>query len=211
MNNIKIITFFILIFTLGCTSSPEIQLNSLHESSVILAFGDSLTEGVGATSNATYPKILEKLVDINVINSGKSGEITQQGLARLPGVLRTVNPDLVILMHGGNDFLRKQNSQITRENLIHMIEVIQSHGASVILVAVPKPGLFLSDHPLYQQVAESTQIPLVENIMSEILSDSKLKSDQIHPNSKGYKLFAETIAKHLQRYGALGPNSPELD
>ena len=72
-------------FLMACSSGAK--LPRLASDAVIVAFGDSLTFGTGATLTESYPAILERLVGRRVVNSGVPGEITGQGLSRLPGVL----------------------------------------------------------------------------------------------------------------------------
>ena len=95
----------------GC--GERLSLSPLPEDGVILAFGDSLTAGVGAKSGSAYPDALQALTGRRVVNAGVSGETTAGGVARLPSVLEAVGPDLVMLMEGGNDILRSKSSQVT--------------------------------------------------------------------------------------------------
>ncbi len=169
----------------------------------MLAFGDSLTYGTGVDSENSYPSLLGTLIGREVINAGIPGETTRQGLARLPGVMSQYNPDLVILIEGGNDFLRRLPRKETRENLHRMVELIKSGGAQVILVAVPEPNLLLSSADLYEELARELRVPYLDGVLAEILSDRALKSDPIHPNQAGYRRLAEAIAVFLQEQGAI--------
>ena len=101
------IFLFGLILLLGCS---EKQLSKLSNDATILAFGDSLTQGVGVKANQSYPTVLAGLTNLQVINSGVSGEVTGEGLIRLQQVLETQQPDLIILLEGGNDILRNHPS-----------------------------------------------------------------------------------------------------
>jgi lysophospholipase L1-like esterase len=121
----------------------------------------------------------------------------------LPGVLDSTDPDLVILCHGGNDLLQKMDVRRTEENIKFMITMIKDHGADVVLIGVPRPGLILSSAPLYEKISKEMRIPLEDKSLAKILSQGNLKSDYIHPNSRGYVLLAETIAKLLRKQGAL--------
>jgi acyl-CoA thioesterase-1 len=124
----------------------EVALPSLPPDAVILAFGDSLTEGTGAGSEENYPAVLEALTGRRVVNAGKRGEESDAGLARLPGVMARVKPDLVILEHGGNDILRGRDLKRTEENLKQMVLLVQGEGASVVLLGIPSRGYFLGTH-----------------------------------------------------------------
>ncbi len=91
----------------------------------------------------------------------------------------------------------------TRNNIQEMIRLAQANKTQVMLIGVPEFGIFLNTLPLYPELAKQNNIPIAENILSEILAKNTLKSDQIHPNTKGYQLLAERIASILQHSGAL--------
>jgi lysophospholipase L1-like esterase len=185
----------------ACSRTPELQ--PLSADAVILAFGDSLTYGTGAAKGEDYPSSLEQLTDHRVINAGIPGEVSGAGLKRLPALLRQHRPALVILCHGGNDILRRQDLQLTRENIQRMIDLVRASGAEVVLVGVPQFGLFLSTAPFYTDLAERNGIPIDASALSDILKNPSLKSDQIHPNAAGYRRLAERLAELLAASGAV--------
>ena len=190
-----LITFFIFFFVLissGCDSSGP-AIAPLNQQSVVLAFGDSLTHGTGASSGQSYPDVLGELLRRRVINVGIPGEVTAAGLKRLPGVLDRYKPTLVILCEGGNDFLRRRSQDQTINNLKAMIELIRSRGADVILVGVPRLGFGLEVPDFYEQLAEEYAIPFERDIVLDLLGDDDMKSDAIHPNAAGYRKMAETL------------------
>ena len=185
----------------ACGGDP--QLPPLADDALVLAFGDSLTRGTGAKDSESYPAVLASETGLTIVNAGIPGEESDAGLARLPALLAKEQPDLVILGHGGNDLLRKRDLNLTEANLRQMIELAQASGASVILLGVPKPGLFIGTHPLYLELAESQGIPVEDEALADILSDPNLKSDAIHPNAAGYAELAAAIHALLRRSGAL--------
>jgi lysophospholipase L1-like esterase len=171
---------------------------------VILAFGDSLTYGTGANHHTeSYPAILAALSGRTVINAGVPGEVSQQGLNRLGQMLTEHQPDLVLLCHGGNDLIRKLDESALSQNLAQMVTQIRSHGAEVMLLSVPKPGVFLKPAPLYSQLAAELQLPVANEIIADVESETSLKSDAIHPNAEGYRLIAERVFELLSESGAL--------
>jgi lysophospholipase L1-like esterase len=192
---------FLLLLLTGCGS--ETRLPPLPPDAVILAFGDSLTEGTGAKPQESYPAVLEALAGRRVVNAGQRGEESDAGLARLRGVLNQVQPDLVILGHGGNDILRRRALDRTEDNLRQMVDLAREQGASVVLLGIPKLGFFPVTHPIYEQLAESLKVPLEDSALSDILSDGDLKSDAIHPNAAGYRELAEAVHCLLLKAGAL--------
>lgn len=186
----------------GC-SGAQLQLPPLSQQATILAFGDSLTHGTGAKRTQSYPAVLEQLTGRKVVNAGVPGETTAQGLQRLPGVLQKVHPDLVILCLGGNDFLRRQNADQTRENLAAMLKIIQANGIPVVLLPVPRPRLFLQDEPLYKSLAKQYAVALATGVFTDVLDQKTLKSDTVHPNAAGYRQVAEALTEYLRERGAI--------
>jgi lysophospholipase L1-like esterase len=185
----------------GCSSGAK--LPHLASDAVILAFGDSLTYGTGAEPMESYPAVLEKLIGRKVINAGIPGEVTGQGLSRLPEVLKKEKPALMLLCHGGNDLLRRLDQRHAASNLRTMIQLAKERGVSVVLIAVPSPGLSVSPPSLYREIAQEFAIPCEEKIMAAVLADSSLKSDYIHPNAAGYRRIAEALAALLKKSGAV--------
>ena len=198
-------TLFLLLTLLvsGCNDSSP-TFNKLSQQAVILAFGDSLTYGTGASADSDYPTILSKLSGHEVINVGVPGEISSTGLKRLPALLEEYQPELLILIHGGNDFLRKIPKQQTKENLEQMIDEAKQRDIKVVLLGVPSSTLFLlSSAEIYQEIAEQQNTVIDLDTMPKILSSKELKSDTIHPNDQGYRLMAENIFNLLVDSGAL--------
>ena len=174
----------------------------LAKDAAILAIGDSLTYGFGASTEQSYPSQLAQLTGHRIINAGINGETSQEGLQRLPSLLSQYHPRLTILCLGGNDILQKRSMETLKENLRKMIEMTKASGSDVLLIAVPNMTLFgLDPLDLYEEVAEETDTPLLSGILSEILSDPSLKSDQIHPNARGYRKMAEAVYGRLKENG----------
>lgn len=193
-----------LFFLSACSDEAKAPLRSLAEDAVILAFGDSLTYGTGADHlTESYPAVLSALSGRTVINAGVPGEISREGLARIEALLQQHQPQLVLLCHGGNDLIRQLSETELKQNLTQMIHVIREQGAEVVMLSVPKPGLFLKAAPVYQEVAQTLQVPIENSIIPDIESETSLKSDPIHPNADGYRMLAERVHELLNQSGAL--------
>ena len=194
---------FLILFALFRIDTVTVKTQTIGQDAVVLAFGDSLTYGNGAVAQA-YPVQLQTLIGRKVINAGVSGEVSAQGLRRLPKLLEMYEPSLVILCHGGNDILRRSSKEKLKANLIAMIELSRKSGAQVLLVGVPGFGLLgLSTVPLYEEVAEEQNVLYEGAVLEKIENETSLKSDRIHPNSLGYGLMAEAFAEVLRTYGVL--------
>lgn len=194
---------FLLCTLLLCSCQKTEKLPSLAGDAVILAFGDSLTYGTGATQAESYPSILATLTGRKVINAGLPGEVSEEGRARLAGVLDKTRPKLLLLCLGGNDFLRRLDPALVKENLRAMVRIAQEREISVVLIAVPTLGFGLQIPPLYEEIASDAGIPLEGEILAQILADNALKSDPIHPNAAGYKELAIALERLLRRSAAL--------
>lgn len=193
--------FIVLVFLAACGSGPK--LPRLPVDARILTFGDSLTFGTGAAPGESYPAALQGLVNREVVNAGIPGEISAEGLERLPGMLDEVQPRLLILCHGGNDFLRNLGEQQVADNLRAMVRMARERGIAVVLIAVPKFGLLLSPSEIYGQIAGEFGIPYEPGTLSRIVRDGSLKADPVHPNGEGYKMLAEAVAEVLKEAGAI--------
>ena len=199
-----LLTLSIVLLLAVAACSGDRRLQHLGPGAVVLAFGDSITYGTGASHNASYPVVLEQLIGHKVVNAGIPGEVSTQGLARLPEVLDEAEPDLIILCLGGNDILRKQSRQALAENLRQMIQIARDRHIDVVLLGVPEFNLFNhSSLPLYEEVAKEFDIPYDGDVIPDIEFDRSLKSDPIHPNAEGYRLIAEAVQELLEDNGAL--------
>ncbi|HUN54215.1 MAG TPA: arylesterase [Smithella sp.] len=202
LNVILLLPAILAVFVLAACQKPA-SLPVLGKSDVVVAFGDSITFGTGAGPQESYPAVLEQMIGRKVINAGVPGEITAEGLSRLPQVLDTEKPALLILCHGGNDTLRQLSREQTARNIREMVGLARQRGVAVVLIAVPSLGLWVSPAPMYRDIAKELKIPLEEKTLSGILADDSLKSDLIHPNAAGYRRLAEAVAALLKKNGAL--------
>ncbi|WP_412852558.1 arylesterase [Ectothiorhodospira shaposhnikovii] len=199
----RLISALLLILLAACSPAPPAML-PLPEDAVILAFGDSLTFGTGASRDESYPAHLARLTGLEVINAGVPGEVSRQGRERLPRLLDEHRPDLLVLIHGGNDMLRRMDMEQKQDNLATMIRAARDRNVQVVLVAVPTPTLIrLRNAVTYEALAREFGIPLENHALAHILSRDELKADPIHPNEDGYRILAESILQILISTGGL--------
>ena len=186
-----------------CACGEHARLEPLPSDAVVLAFGDSLTFGIGAAANESYPAQLEKLIGRRVVRAGVPGEVTADALARLPAALDEHTPRLLLLCIGGNDFLRRLGNQQAERNVREMVKLARSRGVAVLLIGTPEPGFAVSPPAFYAGIAKEYRLPYEQSIIGEVLKDRALKSDPIHPNARGYRLIAERLAASLKASGAI--------
>jgi len=181
-----------LLLAAGCGRSPTIR--PVGAQSVVLAFGDSLTSGVGAEPDESYPAVLGGLLGCRVVNAGIPGETSAEALARLPETLAATPADLVIVCTGGNDILRRTDNETIARNLDALVVAVRAAGADVLVVGVPRPGLRLKTPGFYREVARRHGVPCEDRSLAKILASPASKSDAIHPNAVGYRGMAEAVA-----------------
>jgi lysophospholipase L1-like esterase len=189
----------ILLF-LFAACSPYGRVKNLHSrGSAVIAFGDSLTAGYGAGEGEDWPSRVSSSTNIAIVNAGRSGDTTDSALARLDDDVLARDPRIVIVGLGGNDFLRGEPLSSTESNLRAVVRKIHGQGAMVVLLGFRFPTLNADYEAMYERVAEEEGCLLVKGTLKGILTDPKLKSDQIHPNAAGYALMAERIAGPLKK------------
>jgi len=201
-----LIVAILIVLALLTVNKEERSGVTLTANDSILAMGDSLTYGFGASKDESYPALLSRSLQLNVINAGVNGDTSADGLRRLPLQLNDPSIKLMILCFGGNDILQKQSMSALKHNLKKMIQMAKAKNIEVLLLSVPNMSLFgLSALELYKEVAEEENTPLLSGVLADILSQPSLKNDQIHPNAKGYKMMAERIDAALREYGWIRP------
>lgn len=181
--------------------SGESKSSSPQKTLVIVAFGDSLTEGFGVTESEAYPAVLERRLGekgyaVRVVNAGVSGETTEGGLSRTPSVI-ALTPDLVLLGLGENDALRRIPPEETEKNLRAMLGLFREANIPVILLGMKSPltgglGVAQRFNALYPRLAEEYDLPRVEFLLEGVVLRRELNIDDgIHPNALGYQKIVE--------------------
>jgi acyl-CoA thioesterase-1 len=188
----------------SCAAAPAAPA---AEERVIVAFGDSLTAGLGVDAGRTYPALLgERLkregYDYRVINAGVSGDTTAGGLRRVDWALR-LRPEIVILELGVNDALRGQKLTAVRANLDQLVSRFQAAGARVLVAGMRLPpnygDRYAEDfHRLYGDVARARNTPLMPFFLDGVGAVVHLnQADGIHPTAEGYAIIVDRLWPHL--------------
>jgi lysophospholipase L1-like esterase len=161
----------------------------------VIAFGDSLVQGIGATPGNDFPSVLSRRLGVSIMNAGATGDTTASALARLDSSVLTKNPRVVIVLLGGNDVLRRLPSEEAFENLGEIIDRVHGSGAAVLLLGVRGTGIFADRYEDgFRELAKRKNVSFVSNILDGIFGDDNLMSgDGIHPNDRGYAVMADKI------------------
>ena len=186
-----------IIYLLQPTSYPI--TNRIPDGETIVAFGDSLTFGTGASAADSYPQQLSRLIGEEIINLGVPGDTTADALARIDTVIEK-NPRIVLLTIGGNDLKNGINKDSAFANIRKIIEQLQASGAMVIIGGIDIPVLDRGFNDEYKSLAKETRSVLLPNVLKGIMGNRKLMSDSIHPNAAGYKIMAERFHEIMKPF-----------
>lgn len=182
----------VLVGWLWLGSDGKVTNYPFTKEGTIVAFGDSLVAGVGAPAAENFVARLAVMLGEPIVNLGVAGNTTRDGLARLDAV-KAENPRLVLVLLGGNDFLRKLPAEETFANLRKIILEIQKEGAVVVLLGV-RGGLLTDGYEKeYRKLAKTTGSLYVPDVLDGLFGKTEYMSDSIHPNSAGYKIIAERV------------------
>lgn len=163
----------------------------------IVAFGDSLVYGTGS-SGGGFVTMLERRIGRPIENLGVPGNTTADGLARIEEVLER-EPSVVILLLGGNDFLRQVPPATTFANLSSIIERLQADGVAVLLAGV-RGGLIRDNFASqFEQLADRYGTAYVHDVLDDTLGVEGYMADQVHPNDAGYRVIADRVQPVLER------------
>jgi len=174
---------------------------------LIVAMGDSLTEGLGVNMDAAYPAQLERKLradgyDFSVINAGVSGETSSGALTRIDFVM-TLNPDIVILATGGNDSLRAIDPALTQANITQLVQTLQAKGILVVLAGMQTVQNMGAEYTgafqaIYPAVAQAEKVLLIPFFLEGVGGNRELNQpDFIHPTAEGYAVVVETIYPYV--------------
>jgi acyl-CoA thioesterase I len=176
---------------------------------VVVVVGDSITAGYGVQEDQAWPARLASLTGWKVINGGVSGDRSADALARLPALLDEHAPALVMVEIGGNDMLHNESDATIERNIDAMLMAVKGRGARAVVVAIPRPSaaamVFKSLSParFYRDIATRNSVPMVEDAVSAVLSESDLRLDPLHPNGAGHAALAEKAVAELRAAGLM--------
>ena len=189
------------------TDRPAPVINAPPRPGPIVAFGDSLTYGIGASPSspnpdpgASYPDQLASLIGRPVINRGYPRDTIADAAARLERDVLAETPSIVIVLLGGNDFLQRKELGESFRQLEQLIRRIQASGAMVVLVGLdgltPLSGLGGE----FKKLARRTGVVFVPDVLDGVIGHPDLMADSVHPNQSGYAIVAKRVAEAVRPY-----------
>jgi acyl-CoA thioesterase-1 len=170
----------------------------------ILVMGDSLSAGYGIKVENGWVALLGKRLaaqadEYHVVNASISGETSAGGKVRLPTLLRTHEPAIVILELGANDGLRGLPIAQLRSNLSAMIDAAQQAKAKVLLVGMMMPpnyGPTYTDgfKAVFSDLAKTKHVALVPFFLDGIaLRNELIQADGLHPTEQAQGRLLENV------------------
>ncbi len=180
-------------------------------SNTLLILGDSLSAGYAMPIEQAWPSLLtealgEKGQTLSVVNASISGDTTGNGLERLPALLTQHQPDLVLIELGANDGLRGFPLHTVSQNLSTMIEQIQAHNATALLMQIripPNYGKRYSEGfaQIYPSLAEQFSIPLLSFFLEQVIVKPEwMMADGLHPKPEAQPWIADFVAEQLSEH-----------
>jgi acyl-CoA thioesterase-1 len=174
----------------------------------VLVVGDSLSAEFGLPRDTGWVSRLSGRLarqerQYSVVNASISGDTTSGGRARLPRLLQTVEPDIVVIELGGNDGLRGLDLEQMRDNLQAMIEACRAAHARVLLVGVRIPPNYGRDYSerffqTFASLAARNRVELVPFLMDGFADRLELfQADRIHPNQQAQERMLDNVLTRL--------------
>ena len=174
----------------------------------ILAFGTSLTQGLGLPPGTEYTTVLqEKLkaagVDARIINAGVSGDTSADGLSRIDWSL-VDRPQAAIVEMGSNDALRGLSPAQTEKNLSVILAKLKAAHVAVLLCGMHAPRNLGPEYAaqfdaIYPRLAKQYDVLFYPFILDGVALNPKLnQADGIHPNPAGVKIIVSRILPYVQ-------------
>ncbi len=200
-----VLCWFFFMDAPGISAATPPALSSDHENSrpVIVAFGDSLTAGLGLPVDEAYPAQLERRLreagdPHRVINAGVSGDTTAGGVRRVDAVL-SYKPVIVIVEFGANDGLRGLPLSQTRTNLAAILDRLRSAGVPVILAGMKLPPNYGPEYTeefaaIFPELARTYGATLMPFFLDGVATRPQLnQEDGIHPTAEGYSVIVDRL------------------
>lgn len=163
----------------------------------IIAFGDSLVLGVGATFQSDFVFLVSQTIDEPIVNKSVAGDTTGSALKRLAKDVLENDPKIVIVLLGGNDYIQNIPMEETFDNLSIIIKRIEETGAVVLLLGVRGGAVKDTYKKGFKKLASRYDLYFVPNVLDGIIGNPELLFDAIHPNNQGYRIISEKVSPVL--------------
>jgi acyl-CoA thioesterase-1 len=198
----------LVILVAGLLLVPLHTIRAEPAGAIIVAFGDSLTAGLGLSQDQSFPAQLEAALkasgkEVTVVNAGVSGDTAQAALARLDWALPD-NASAVIVELGGNDALQGIPPEGTKQALQTIIEKVKARGLPILLAGQEAPRNMGNDYvdsfrAIYADLAERYDLIFYPFFLDGVaLNDGLMQGDGIHPNAQGVKVIVANMLPKVE-------------
>lgn len=206
--SVRLLLLAMLVCLLAACGDAQ-KLAPLSRDAVVLALGDSVTYGTGAERGQDWPTLLAARTGWQVVNAGIPGDTADGARQRIAPLLDEHRPALLIVEIGGNDLLRRRPPAAVKEDIRAILAAARAARVPAVLVAVPEPSFMAaagspSDAALYKDLGKEENVPVIEDVFSDVLGRSEWRADQVHPNAAGYREMAEGLERALRKLGLMG-------
>ena len=175
----------------------------------VLVLGDSLSAAHNIATEQGWVHLLEvrlgKMVPPwAVVNASISGETSLSGRNRLPALLATYRPGVVVIELGANDGLRGLPLNQLRDNLTATISAAQATHAKVLLLGIELPVNYGPQYrdglrAVYADLAKQKHVALLPFLLDGVALDPALmQADGLHPTAAGEPKVLENVWRVLQ-------------
>ncbi len=165
----------------------------------VVILGDSITEGLGASEGRDYVSLLRAHTGVKIRNSGIREYKTGDALIRLDTDVLAYDPDIVVILLGGNDFIKRTPKEETFSNLSQIIGKLQEEDVAVLLVGVPGGLFFDSYKNEFDALASEFGVAYIPNVLEGVIGTFRYMKDPLHPNDVGHQILFERIAPELDK------------
>jgi len=205
---ITAVVIIALLFMSALAQPAMGNVSTSASSGTVVVLGDSISAAYGIQREQGWVHLLDQYLTANhpgwrVVNASISGETTGGGLARLPGVLDSVAPKIVIVELGGNDGLRGYPVQKMKDNLLRILELSHAQGASTLLAEMQIPPNYGRRYTeafraSFKDVATTANTELIPFLLEEVaLQPEFMQNDGIHPTAAAQPLIVDAVLPYL--------------
>ena len=206
-NKTYLVLFFLFIYS--STNATE-----KFENFRLIIIGDSLIQGYGLPKdkgfvNQLQKKLLEKKVNILLINGGVSGDTTAGGLSRIDWSI-TDDINAVAISLGANDMLRGIPPSFSKENLSKIIMKVKENNLPILLIGIKSIENYGKEYKnefdvMFSNLADEFELFLYPDLMAPILNKEEdlslyLQEDMLHPNEKGVEIIVQEILPTITNF-----------
>ena len=176
-----------------------------------MVLGDSISAGYGMPLEKGWislmnQKLREDSLAWIMINASISGETTGGALSRLPELIKTIKPSIVIIELGGNDGLRGYPVSRMTNNIEQIIDIIRGSSSTPILMSMRIPPNYgarytSSFEKAYHEISTKKEVELIPFLFEEFVTrEGFMQADGIHPSASAQPELMRVVWRYLRQY-----------